>query len=402
MFRLVLQSIRQRRVQSVALVLTIAVSAGAFVALFLLGGGTYRGIELSKERSGAQILCVPNEAADQLQDTEILFTGAPVGAYMDASLADQMKEVAGVKDVTIQFYGQTLNESCCSADAATRLIGFDAKSDWVIKPFCDIDLSNGLENDEVVVGCHVTGYSNNKGKILGQEVKVKDVLDETGSYLDNSILMSLEACRNISKQTSGFSHLWEKYGEPDKICSAILVKCDEADTAIVASKLKRYVKGDYTVLQQQSILSKTQKSFEMIFSIMAICGVVLVIASILQLVARFTTLVWDRRSELALFRALGATKSNLRTLIFGEAMSLTILGCVLGAIFGALMYRGMLTSLKSNSAFPFSEFDLISSLVGVLLIILCFVIIATLTIIWPLHQSSKIEPASAMSQVDLS
>ena len=376
-------------------------SVGASVALFLLGSGVFRGIELSSERAGAQILCVPTEAEDQLQDTEILFTGAPVGAYMDASLADQMREIAGVQDVTIQFYGQTLSESCCTADAATRIIGFDPQTDWVIKPYCSVNIEN-LADDEVIVGKAVTGYSDGKGKVLGKEVNVVAVLDETGTYLDNCILMSLSTCREMTKNTKGLDHLWEKYGDPDTLCSAILVKCDVSDTAIVAGKLKRYAQGDYVALQQQSILLKTQKSFDLIFKIMATCAVALIIATILQLIARFSTLVWDRRSELALFRALGATKGNLKALIFGEACSLTLIGCVLGSLLGVGIYQFMLSEMQKNTAFPFSPFDAPVQVGGVVAICAGFLVVTLLAIILPLSQSSKIDPATAMSQVDLS
>ena len=401
MFRLIKQSIKTRKVQSIALALTIAVSVGACVALFLLGSGVFKGIELNKERSGAQILCVPTEAEDQLQDTEILFTGAPVGAYMQTSIAEEMKDISGVQDVTIQFYGQTLNESCCTADSATRIIGFDAKTDWVIKPYCSKTLAEDLADDEVIVGKAVTGYSDGKGKLLGHEVNVVDTLDETGTYLDNCILTNLNRARELSKETSGLSHLWEKYGEPETLCSAILVKCDEADTSIVAGKLKRYAPGDYVTLQQQSILLKTQKSFDIVFKIMASCAVALIVATILQLIARFSTLVWDRRSELALFRALGATTSNLRTLIFGEAITLTVIGCIVGSILGVGIYQFMLNELQKSSAFPFSPFDVSVQVVGILVICLAFVVFALLSIIIPLRQSSRIDPATAMSQVDL-
>ena len=402
MFRLIQQSIKTRKVQSIALALTIAVSVGACVALFLLGSGVFRGIELNKERGGAQILCVPTEAQDQLQDTEILFTGAPVGAYMDASIAEEMKNVTGVQDVTIQFYGQTLSESCCSADAATRIIGFDAKTDWVIKPYCSANLGEDLADDEVIVGKSVTGYSDGKGKLLGHEVKVVATLDETGSYLDNCIITNLNRVRQLSKETKGLNHLWEKYGEPENLCSAILVKCDESDTAIVAGKLKRYAPGDYVTLQQQSIVTKTQKSFDLVFEIMSACALALIVATALQLIARFSTLVWDRRSELALFRALGATKSNLQSLIFGEALTLTLAGCIAGSVLGVAIYQFMLQEMKNSTAFPFSPFDLPVQLVGIFAICLAFIIFALLSIVVPLKQSSKIDPATAMSQVDLS
>ncbi len=372
------------------------------MALFLLGSGVFRGIELNKERSGAQILCVPTEAQDELQDTEILFTGAPVGAYMDTSIAEEMKNVTGVLDVTVQFYGKTLNESCCSADAATRIIGFDSKTDWVIKPYCSTPLEGDLKDDEVIVGKSVTGYSDGKGKLLGHDVKVVATLDETGSYLDNCILTNLDRARQLAKETKGFDHLWEKYGDPENLCSAILVKCDEADTSIVAGKLKRYAPGDYVTLQQQSILTKTQKSFDVVFKIMSACAVALIVATVLQLIARFSTLVWDRRSELALFRALGATKSNLQTLIFGEAIFLTLAGCALGSVLGVAIYQFMLQEMKNSAAFPFSPFNAPLQFAGIIAICLLFVVFTLLSIVVPLKQSSKIDPATAMSQVDLS
>ena len=133
---------------------------------------------------------------------------------------------------------------------------------------------------------------------------------------------------------------------------------------------------------------------------MAACAVALTIATILQLVARFSTLVWDRRSELALFRALGATKKNLRALIFGEAFSLTAIGCVLGSALGVGIYQFMVSSMQSSSAFPFSPLGLPLQAAGILAICAAFLLVTLLAILIPLSQSAKIDPATAMSQVD--
>ncbi|MDO4841499.1 MAG: ABC transporter permease [Phoenicibacter congonensis] len=387
--------------QSIALGATIAVSVAAFTALLLLGGGVYQGIELNAERSGAQILIVPTEAESELEDTDILYTGAPVGAYMDASIADQVKEIEGVDDVTSQFYGQTLAAACCSADGATKIVGFDPTTDWVIKPFALTEIEGDLADDEVVVGYNVTGYARGTGKVLGHDVKVKAFLAETGTYLDNCLFMSNKAVRALSKETQGFDHLWEKYGDADNLCSAILVKCDEEKESSIAGKIKRYVKGDYSTIVQSSVLNRTQKSFDIIFGVMLGCALTLIVASILQLIARFSTLVWDRRSELALFRALGATKSNLSALICGEAFLLTGIGSVIGCGLGYCIFLGMIQALQYNTAFPFNALSPLQTVGGILAIVAVFFLITLLSIIPPLRQSSSIDPASAMNQVDI-
>lgn len=401
MFRLVIQSVKQRKVQSIALCATIAVSVAAFVALLLLGGGVYQGIELSGERSGAQILCVPSDAEDQLEDTDILFTGAPVSAYIDESIADQIRQVDGVDAVTTQFYGQTLGQACCSPDEATKIIGYDATTDWVIKPFCETQFSGDLADDEVIVGANVSGYKRGKGLILGHDVVVKSTLAPTGTYLDSSIIMNRKAVREMSKETQEFNHLWEKYGDPDTLCSAILVKTDPQKASSIAGKIKRYAPGNYVTLVQSSVLEKTQKSFDVIFAVMLGCAIALIFASVLQLVARFSTLVWDRRSELALFRALGATKSNLASLICGEAFFLTGVGAIIGGALGFTIYYAMLQTMQKNTAFPFSPLDPAQMTIGILVIVLVFFIVTLLAIIPPLRQSSNIDPASAMNQVDI-
>ena len=182
MKRLVLRNLRQRKIQVVSVVLAIAVSVMAFVSLFLLYGGMSRGVALSEQRSGAQLLVVPAAAESQLEDSDLLFTGAPVSAYLPASIADDISRIDGVKRVTVQFYGQTMNESCCSTSAATRIIGFDPKTDWVIAPYADHDISGGLGASDVVIGCNVTGFESGNGPILGKDVHVDATLEPTGTY----------------------------------------------------------------------------------------------------------------------------------------------------------------------------------------------------------------------------
>lgn len=401
MNRIVFKNLGHKKIQSISLCVTIAITIAAFVALYMLGMGLYKGISLNEERSGADVLVVPSEARDQLESTEILYAGAPVGAYMQTSIADQIKEIHGVESVTVQFYGETMSESCCTADASTRIIGFDPESDWIVSPFLHVDISNGLAADEVIVGKKVTGYSGNSGKIYGNPVKVVGVLDETGSYLDNSILMNLDAVRDMVREKEGYEHYWEKYGDPDDLCSAILVKTSDS-SSLVASKIKRYVEGDFSCIVQTDILAETQEDFNFIFGILAACGAVLVVASILQLISRSSTLVWDRRSELALYRALGATKGDLRKIISGEIFTIAIIGCVVGAILGYVAYVVMLSSLQGISSFPFVELSIPLTIAGIVGIVVVFLLITLLSILVPLRQVGNIDPQTAMSQVDIS
>ncbi len=401
MKRLVLRNLRQRKIQVVSVVLAIAVSVMAFVSLFLLYGGMSRGVALSEQRSGAQLLVVPAAAESQLEDSDLLFTGAPVSAYLPASIADDISRIDGVKRVTVQFYGQTMNESCCSTSAATRIIGFDPKTDWVIAPYADHDISGGLGASDVVIGCNVTGFESGNGTILGKDVHVVATLEPTGTYLDNSLLMDIDEIRAMSEAQAQFSHYWEKYGEPKDIASAVLVETDEGAQEMVAGKINRKVDGDFGVIVRSDVVAAAQNTLSVAFTIMLAAGVILAIASLLQFVARFFSLVWERKAELALYRALGATTHDLRMVIGGEAFAITGMGAVLGIALGAVLYNVMLAYLQDAGAFPFSPFPVGLAVGGVAAIIVGFFVVAALTIVVPLRQVSRIDPASAMQQVDI-
>ncbi len=393
--------ISQKKVASISLVLSIAISAAAFLVLCLLFGGASQGIELNKARLGAQIMCVPSEAAGEVEDEDILFTGAALNAYMDASLADGIKEIDGVDQVTVQFFGQTLAEGCCSSPNDTRIIGVDLESDFIIKPFLDERGINTLLDDEILIGSKVLGFESGEGSVLGNNVKVRGVLSETGSYLDSSIMMSLKRAREIVAAEESNSYLWEKYGEPQNLISTILIKSSFDRLDVLAKRIKRYEFGDYSTIVQSDVVEKSQETLSSLYIVMLFAGIALALASILQLVSRYANAVWERRAELALFRALGATISDIKSLIRREALLLSAIGCVLGLALGYILYSILLSYLQGLSAFPFSALDVISTGVICLVIVVAFLLVTLLSIITPMRQVSKIDPATAMSQVDI-
>jgi putative ABC transport system permease protein len=401
MFNLIKIHIKQKKLATVSLIVSIAVSVAAFLVLCLLFGGASKGIELNKERSGAQIMCVPTEAQSEVENEAILFTGAALNSYMDASLADSMRDIEGVEQVTIQFFGQTLSGGCCSSPNDTRIIGVDMSTDFIIKPFLEEKGINGLADDEILIGSKVLGFESGEGTVLSYPVKVKGVLAETGSYLDNSILMSLKRVREISASESSYSYLWEKYGQPENLASAILIKTNFDRNDVLAGRIKRYVKGDYATIVQNEVVEKSQQTLNSLYAVMLFAGVALAIASILQLISRYANSVWERRAELALFRALGATIRDVKALIRGEAFLLTGLGSIIGLALGGILYAVFLPYLQSSSAFPFSALVPVSVAGICVALVAIFLLVTLISIVPPMRQASKIDPASAMSQVDI-
>ena len=400
MQRLILRNLRLRKAQVISAVVTIAVCAMVFTSLFLLYGGVHKGIELNRERGGADVMVVPSDVTAWVTDREMLFSGAPVVSYVPESVAADIASIEGVTRTTIQFYGQTLAESCCSTNDATRVIGFDPATDWVIMAYCDTDVTK-LADDEIIVGHYVDAFDSGEGKILGKNVRQVGKLAETGSALDYAVLLDIDVMRDIAAASDGYEHFWEEYGEPHGLISTVLVDIDDevTTTAAVARKVNRL--AGVTALQRASVISDTEATLNTVFGIMLAAGIVLGIASLLQMIARFSSSVMERKAELALYRALGATKGDLQKIIVGEAFAITIIGLIIGLLVGVGLYFAGYAYVVGAGSFPFTALSPMQAIAGIVVIIVVFVLITAVSVLAPVRACTKIEAASAMQQTDI-
>ena len=137
MLKLIWNSISKRAFQSFSLLLSVTVSVAVLFTLLAVYQGVSDGLETSGQRLGADMMLVPEDAVYLMADTDLLLTGAPAPLYLDQSVVDKAQEIDGVSRVTVQFYGQTLSEPCCSTGTEARLVGFDPESDWIVAPWLD-------------------------------------------------------------------------------------------------------------------------------------------------------------------------------------------------------------------------------------------------------------------------
>lgn len=399
MKKLIFHSVNKRKVQSLSTLAAVAGSVAVLFALFLVYQGVTGGISASGQRLGADILVIPAEAERLLSENDLLFTGAPAVIYMSQDCAGQVAGIDGVERVTSQFFGQTLNASCCSATGEVRLIGFDGESDWLIRPWANQVIGRELAPDEIIVGSKVKGFDDPSAHILGHPVRVAAVLDSTGTNLDESILMNMDTVRAFSGDIAGYDHFWAKYGSPETLVSALLVQVEKGKSASVAGAIARL--GNFKIIQANQVLKTIQEQMNTVFILMLGCGILLGLVSILQLYARFYSMAWDRKGELGLYRALGATKGDLRQLIAGEAMVLIAGGLLLGLALGGGLYALILNLLQRQNAFPFIPPQGLTVALGMGGLIFLFVVVGILAVGVPLRQVGKIDPSLAMQRGDI-
>ena len=399
MIALIKHALGMRRIQSAATFCSVVLASAVVFALALSFVGVQGGLDTSRERLGADLMVIPADAAVDLDQNALLFTGAPANMYIDEETADRAMSLAGVERATVQFYGQTLDASCCTASSATRLVGYDASTDWVIAPWTDQLVEGRLKAAQIAAGFDAAGDFERGGKVLGRNVELVASLEKTGTDLDGSVLMDIDQVRAFVKDTPELQYLWDEYGSPDELVSCVLIDVAEGQRDAVVSELAAM--GGIAVIESSQAVDQVAAQLSALFSIMLGAAALLVAATLFQLFARFFSLAWDRRSELALYRALGASRKDISLLIVGEAAALVGGGVVGGLVLGAVLYLAVPSLLAQGGAFPFIAPGPSAIAFAALGVLVLFAAIGFAAVAWPLARAGRVDPASAMQMGDI-
>ncbi len=400
--RLIANSLGKRKVQALAVFISIALCAAVLLASVLVYEGVTRGMATSSERLGADIVVVSSEAGETLDDAQLLFTGVAANYYMDASILDEISEVGGVSRVTPQFFCQTLAESeCCASGLDARVIGFDPETDWIIAPWAGDALDDGLDADEIVIGSDIIGVDEGEVlRVLGVGFTVVCKLDYTGTSLDYSVMMDIDTARTLVASRDDYSRYWAEYGSPEELVTAVMVEVDSDAAVDGVATLISYRTGASAVRSGDAI-ANVQSQTGIVFALMLGAAGLLAISSIVQMFARFYTMTWDRKNEFGLYRALGAEKGTLRGLIFGEMAILVVAGSVVGALVGVGLCHLVVLLVEEQSSFPFAMPG-IPMMVGTAACILAaMLVIGLLACAAPVAQISRVSPTLAMQRVNI-
>jgi putative ABC transport system permease protein len=172
-----------------------------------------------------------------------------------------------------------------------------------------------------------------------------------------------------------------------------------ADKEAVAAAIERV--GDVRAIKASEVFGRIKQQMESLFFIMLGGGLLAALAAIVQIFARFSSLPWDRKGEWGLYRALGATRDDLKRLILGEAAILTGAGVAIGLLLGGVL--GLLAHawLQGQRAFPFIEASWSKTALAIVVTAAAFGLVALVAAWWPARQSGRIAPSSAMAMGDI-
>lgn len=361
------KNLKRKKTRTALLFAIVTIVACTLFAATLFLRSINNALRIGTYRLGADILVVPSDAETKAKTA--LLSGEPTHFLMDRSVLDRVRSVDGVKTATPQLFIKPTSFTCCY-NVDVFLIAFDPDTDFVVKPWMEKHLNRKLGMTEIITGREVPVIIGDVIPFYGTNFTVAGTMEPTGmDFFDRAVFMSLESAYRMSEDSSIKSLLPIRIGR-DKI-STVLVQVDSNVTPDrVAIRIEHDIAG-IKAISSDTVISTVRKQISGLIQVVLLISVILWIIVLLIMSFAFTMIVNERRRELGILRAMGATRTHIATLILTEASAISAAGGICGFILGFALLAGLKTMLlqhlKLPYLFPYTS-ELITLLCGAMII----------------------------------
>jgi len=320
------KSVTRKMFRNIVLVMAVAMLVSLLVFALLFNRAIQEDIKEASRKLGADIVVVPTEAVDLAE--EFILESNEKTFYMDGFIYDSLKDLPEVEQATYQVYLNTLDTSCCSI-VSGQVVAIDQKSDFVIKPW--LDTKAELKAGEVYIGSYVYEYLGliNTATVFGKAIKVVGHLAETGTGLDHGLFMRKEDLDAISTEATG-----QRKANEISIVFLKLKEGVDLDTAV--AKI-RSINPRVGLMTRGNIGKDVRATLRDIIRIFTITILIASTLSILLAWSTFTAMTNERRREVGILRAIGASRSHIIRMFVIEASIISLLGGLIGVVAGHLL-----------------------------------------------------------------
>jgi len=331
LFRLAYQNLQVKHLRFYIILISVSIVIGALFASSLLILGIQHSLEKGLSKLGADLLVIPKDSLVAMKSA--LLTGEPSAFYMDSKVLDNIRSIKGVKKVSGQIFLTSATGQCCVM-GNSFLIGFDPSDDFTVMPWVDKKADKTFPADGAIIGAMSPWELGDTVKFYGIPLTVWGKLERTGIGLyDNAVFFNIQKAREMSDYSQKDKSI-EPLADLNGKISGGLVQLDVgAKIPFITFSILRDNPGLKAVTTGNISTSARQTTVAVFSGIIALI-VILVLSNVLMINAIYSAVVNERKRELGIIRAIGATRPDIFKLIIYEAVLTSVMSGFLGMLIG--------------------------------------------------------------------
>jgi putative ABC transport system permease protein len=395
LFQLAWKNISGNTFRSVVVVVCALLVAAFALFTTLLLRGAASSLKLASDRLGADLVVVPAGAEAEMEGA--LMMGVPAQFWMPKENAARIASIPGVEAASPQVYLTTLTGASCCSVANMFLVAYDPETDFTVRPWLKEELGGTLNLGEVVGGAYISATEGKQNiRVYGYLVTLKTNIEPTGTGLDQTMFFTLDTARDIARISE--TQADEPLSIPPEQISAVLVKVQPgSDPKEVAVEIYRSIPGVVAIESGNLFQSSRKQLTSLLKTVVMMLGLIWVL-SVAFIGLVFSMAANERRRELGVLRAIGATRRFISQSLLAEAGILAFCGGTAGiflAVLAITLFRRLIVvSLDLPFLLP-SPGALLLQVGAGMLLALTSVFLAAL---FPALKISRQDPAIAMRE----
>ena len=393
--RLVLRNIFGSLFRSTAILLCAALVAGLGLSSTLVVRGAEEGLRDNLSRMGADIVVIPWGTMSQDFSGAHLM-GMLTERWIPRAYMDRVALIRGVAAVSPQLYLSTLHDTPYSAMPEVYVVAYDPATDFTLKPWLGPKPPEALALGEAVVGALVTPLEGNTLDVYGYPLHTVARLEPTEGDIDQTIFVDFDTAQAL------FVHVQAQPRPAFQIApesvSSVMVNVDmSADPHEVAIRILEQAPGVLPI--ESTGFFQTQRG-QMVGLLRAVFGLLAItwVLSMFFIGLVFSLAANERRRQIGVLRALGATAAFVFRSLLAEGATLAVAGGAVGIGLAVLVVglfgQQLATVADIHVRLPSTPLLLALSAGGLVLAILT----VTPAIWLPARRISAEEPSLAMRE----
>ncbi|MFN2227520.1 MAG: ABC transporter permease [Anaerolineae bacterium] len=324
---LVLRNILGSLFRSGAILLCAALVAGLGLASTLVVQGAEEGLRNNLSRMGADIVVIPwGTMSQDFSGAQLM--GMITERWMPKAYMDRVALVPGVDVVSPQLYLSTLHDSPYSTMPEVYVVAYDPATDFTLKPWIVPRPPETLALGEAVVGALITPVEGNSLDVHDYPLRIVARLEPTEGDIDQTIFVSFETAQAL------FIHVQAQPEpafeiQPESVSSVMVNVKMGADPHEVAIRILEQVPGVVPI--ESTGFFQSQRG-QMVGLLRAVFGLLAItwVLSMFFVGLVFSLAANERRRQIGVLRALGATAAFVFRSLLAEGAALAVGGGAVG------------------------------------------------------------------------
>lgn len=348
LYTIAFKNLKYQSFKTIILFLLVFLMTIFLFASRLLVASMETGIEKTYERIGADLIVVPKNYVETVQNS--LFAGKPSTVNFSKDWVQRLEKIEGVDKVSYQLYLATITGGCC--EGGDQVIAIDPASDFTVRAWLDQHGKEPLRDGEIMVGSGLGKKVGESIRYFDREFIIKDVLEESGMGYDSSAFITFNDAYDIVCEPTYAAIL--PFPATEERVSSVLIKAEDgySHSQLKENILLAYGRDEISVYSSGELVKTMVEQFNSYKIYGTWFEWIFILMTAVSIFAIYIVNIRQRYREFSCMSSIGFSFKQITVMLFEELAANVLLPGIIGTIATGGIFLLFRVAIKNHFQMP--------------------------------------------------